>query len=124
MGLLRISRVTLSKYVKEGTIKITTLPNGRYNYNEKSVYRFLNKDLPRKTVVYTRMATKKQKKDLENLIYFITNYYFQNGIVLNAIYEDIASGMRFNREKLRSLLRELIIYRIEKVIISHKDKLI
>jgi len=124
MGLLRISRVTLSKYVKEGTIKITTLPNGRYNYNEKSVYRFLNKDLPRKTVVYTRVATKKQKKDLENLIYFITNYYFQNGIVLNAIYEDIASGMRFNREKLRSLLRELIIYRIEKVIISHKDKLI
>jgi len=124
MGLLRISRVTLSKYVKEGTIKITTLPNGRYHYNEKSVYRFLNKDLPRKTVVYTRVATKKQKKDLENLIYFITNYYFQNGIVLNAIYEDIASGMRFNREKLRSLLRELIIYRIEKVIISHKDKLI
>ena len=124
LGLLRISRVTLSKYVKEGTIKVTILPNGRYDYNEKSVYSFLNKDLPRKTVAYARVSTKKQKKDLENLIYFITNYYFQNGIVLNAIYEDIASGMRFNREKLRSLLRELIIYRIEKVIISHKDKLI
>jgi len=107
--------------VKEGTIKVITLPNWRYDYNEKSVYRFLNKDLQRKTVACARVSTK--KKDLENLIHFITNYCFQNGIVLNAIYEDIASGMRFNREKLRSLLRELIIYRIEKVIISHKDKL-
>lgn len=51
------------------------------------------------------------------------NYCFQNGVVLNAIYEDIASGMRFKREKLMSLLRELINYRIEKVIISHKDRL-
>jgi len=123
LGLLRISRVTLSKYVKEGTIKVTILPNGRYNYNEKSVYSFLNKDLPRKTVAYARVSTKKQKKDLENQIQFIKNYCFQNGIILNAIYEDIASGMRFKRKKLMSLLRELMNYKIEKIIISHKDRL-
>ncbi|MFX1282174.1 MAG: IS607 family transposase [Promethearchaeota archaeon] len=123
LNLLRISRVTLSKYVKEGTIEVTTLPNGRYDYNEKSVYKFLNKDLPRKTVAYARVSTKKQKPDLENQVQFIKNYCFQNGIVLNAIYEDIASGMRFKREKLMSLLRELINYKIEKIIISHKDRL-
>ena len=123
LGLLRISRVTLSKYVKEGTIKVTILPNGRYDYNEKSVYSFLNKDLPRKTVAYARVSTKKQKKDLENQIQFIKNYCFQNGIILNAIYEDIASGMQFKRKKLMSLLRELMNYKIEKIIISHKDRL-
>jgi predicted site-specific integrase-resolvase len=123
LSLLRVSRVTLSKYVNEGTIQVTPLPNGRYNYNEKSVYRFLNKDLQRKIVAYARVSTKKQKKDLENQIQFIKNYCFQNGLVLNVIYEDIASGMRFKREKLMSLLRELINYRIEKVIISHKDRL-
>ncbi len=123
LALLRISRVTLSKYVKEGTIKVTTLPNGRYDYNERSVYDFLNKDLPRKTVAYARVSTKKQAKDLENQIQFIKNYCFQNGIVLNAIYEDIASGMQFKRKKLRSLLKELMNYKIEKIIISHKDRL-
>ena len=69
------------------------------------------------------MSTKKQAKDLENQIQFIKNYCFQNGIVLNAIYEDIASGMQFKRKKLRSLLKELMNYKIEKIIISHKDRL-
>lgn len=85
MNLLRISQVTLSNYVKEGTIQVTLLPNGRYKYDEKSVYNFLNKDLPRKTVAYARVSTKKQNKDLESQIQFIKNYCFQNGIILNAI---------------------------------------
>lgn len=123
MNLLRVSRVTLSKYVKQGTIQVTPLPNGRYDYDEKSVYSFLNKDIPRKTVAYARVSTKKQKKDLDHQIQFIKNYCFQNGITLNTIYEDIASGMRFNRVQLMSLLRELMNYRIETIIISHKDRL-
>jgi predicted site-specific integrase-resolvase len=77
--------VTLSKYVKEGTIQVTLLPNGRYEYDEKSVYNFLNKDLPRKTIAYARVSTKKQKKDLESQIQLIKNYCFQNDIIWNAI---------------------------------------
>jgi len=70
------------------------------------------------------VSSKKQKKDLENQIQFIKNYCFQNGIVLNAIYEDIASGMRFKRMKLMRLLREFFFnYKIERIIISHKDRL-
>ena len=30
LQLLRISRATLTKYVKNGLIKVTVLPNGRY----------------------------------------------------------------------------------------------
>ena len=52
MKVLRISRPTLSKYVKEGIIKVTVLPNGRYNYDRDSVYAFLNKDIQRKIVIY------------------------------------------------------------------------
>ena len=35
LRLLRISRQTLTKYVKDGLIEVETLPNGRYEYNEK-----------------------------------------------------------------------------------------
>ena len=48
LNLLRISRPTLTKYVKEGIIKTTTLPNGRYDYDADSVYHLLNKDVKRK----------------------------------------------------------------------------
>ncbi|SET23778.1 MerR HTH family regulatory protein [Anaerobranca gottschalkii DSM 13577] len=39
LDLLNISRPTLTKYVKEGLIKVSVLPNGRYNYDKDSVYK-------------------------------------------------------------------------------------
>ncbi|MDD6082632.1 MAG: IS607 family transposase, partial [Oscillospiraceae bacterium] len=64
LRVLRITRQTLTKYVKNGTIKVSKLPNGRYEYDETSVYKFLNKDVSRKTYIYARVSTSKQKPDL------------------------------------------------------------
>jgi hypothetical protein len=35
LTLLRISRPTLTKYVKTGAIKATALPNGQYDYDKQ-----------------------------------------------------------------------------------------
>ena len=43
LNKLRVTRQTLTKYVALGYIKVTKLPNGQYNYDEDSVYSFLNK---------------------------------------------------------------------------------
>jgi predicted site-specific integrase-resolvase len=123
LNLLRISRPTLTNYVKQGYLKVATLPNGRYDYNDKSVYRFMNKDIPRKNVIYARVSTRKQKKDLENQIQLLKHLCFQNGIIINGIYEDIASGMNLDRKNLLPLIKEIINYKINSVIISHKDRL-
>jgi predicted site-specific integrase-resolvase len=123
LNLLRISRPTLTNYVKQGYLKVAMLPNGRYDYNDKSVYRFMNKDIPRKNVIYARVSTRKQKKDLENQIQLLKHLCFQNGILINGIYEDIASGMNLDRKNLLPLIKEIINYKINSVIISHKDRL-
>ena len=94
---LRITRQTLTKYVKEGVIAVHTNPKGRYDYDEKSVYAFLNKNIERKTVLYSRVSTPKQKKDLQNQIDLLKNYCFSNGISINNIYSDIASGISFEK---------------------------
>ena len=39
LELLQIVRPTLTKYVKESMIKITTLSNGRYDYDKDFVYK-------------------------------------------------------------------------------------
>lgn len=65
---LQITRPTLTKYVKNGVIKVTVKGNGRYDYDADSVYKMLNKDIERKTYVYARVSTSKQKADLENQI--------------------------------------------------------
>ena len=41
LDIMQISRPILTRYVKDGLIKTTTLLNGRYDYDENSVYAFL-----------------------------------------------------------------------------------
>lgn len=86
LQLLRISRATLTKYVKNGLIKVTVLPNGRYDYDEKSVYKNFNKGLLRKTCVYARVSTSKQKKDLKNQIELLKQFCFSAGYTISDIY--------------------------------------
>ncbi len=124
LNLLRITRQTLTRYVKNGTIKTTLQPNKYYNYNDEDVYKLLNKDAKRKIVIYARVSTPKQKKDLENQIEFLKSWCFANGNQLNAIYSDIASGISFDKRKdFFIMLDEIINHKVEKVIIAYKDRL-
>ena len=124
LKLLRCSRPSLTKYLKQGKLKAKLLDNGYYDYEEKSVYDFLNKDINRKIVIYARVSTKKQKNDLKNQIELLKNFCFQNGYTINEVYSDIASGITFeNRIDLFKLVDEIINNKIEKVIITYKDRL-
>lgn len=124
LNLLRITRPTLTKYVKEGIIKVDKLPNGRYEYDSNSVYSFLNKDVKRKTYIYARVSTSKQKADLDNQIELLKQFCFTNGYVISGIYSDIASGISFEkRNNFFKMLDDIIDNKVEKVVITYKDRL-
>ena len=123
LRILQITRPTLSKYVKEGRLKVTVKGNGRYDYDADSVYKMLNKDIERKTYLYARVSTPKQKKDLENQVQLLKNFCFQNGYTINGIYQDVASGISFDKRKqFFDMLDEILAGRV-KVIITYKDRL-
>lgn len=124
LKLLRITRQTLTKYVKNGNIKATMLPNGQYDYDEKSVYDFLNKDVPRKTYIYARVSTQKQKHDLENQINLLKQYCFSKGYRIDGIFSDVASGISFEkRSDMFTLLDDIVDNKVERVVITYKDRL-
>lgn len=124
LKLLRITRVTLSSYVRKGIIEVIKLPNGRYDYVEQSVYKLFNGNIKRKTVIYSRVSTTKQKKDLENQIELLKNYCFQNGYQINGVYSDVASGINFDsRKQFFEMLDQIFERKINKVVISYKDRL-
>ena len=124
LELLQISRPTLTKYVKQGTIKTITLPNGRYDYDKDSVYKIFNKGVERKTYIYARVSTSKQKKDLENQVSMLKQFCFANGYAINKIYQDVASGISFEKRKeFFKMLDDIISGRVEKVVITYKDRL-
>jgi predicted site-specific integrase-resolvase len=68
LQLLGRNRRTLSRYVKEGKIRAIRLPNRTLNYNEDDVYSMTGKSKVRMNVIYARVSTYKQKKDLQNQI--------------------------------------------------------
>lgn len=124
LSILRVTRPTLTRYVKEGKIKVTVLPTGRYDYDEESIYKFLNKNVQRKTVLYCRVSTSKQKKDLINQEELLKQFCFSNGLTINAIYKDIASGIDFEKRKdFFAMLDEIIAGKIDTVVITYKDRL-
>lgn len=124
LKILNISRPTLYRYIENGYLKRTKLPNGQHEYEDESVYQFLNKDVKRKTVIYARVSTYKQKKDLENQTDMLKTWAFNSGYVINDIYTDIASGISFeSRNNFFIMLNEIIDHKIETVIIAYKDRL-
>ena len=124
LRLLRITRPTLTKYVKEDLIKVEKLPNGRYEYDSDSVYSFLNKDVKRKTYIYARVSTSKQKSDLNNQIELLKQFCFNNGYTISGIYSDIASGISFEkRNDFFKMLDDIIDNKVERVVITYKDRL-
>lgn len=65
LKLLKISRVTLCKYAQNGTIRAEKNVNGYYNYSDEDVYRLASKKGgERKSVIYARVSSACQKKDL------------------------------------------------------------
>ena len=124
LNLLQISRKTLHVYAHDGRIRYTVMPNKRYDYNEEDVYKILNKNVKRKTVLYARVSTHKQKNDLQNQIDQMKQWCFMNGYTINAIYSDIASGISFEKRKgFFEMLDEIMNNKVEKVVITYKDRL-
>ena len=65
MEILRISRSTLRDLRKKGGLRDNKLPNGHYDFDPESVYRYLleksGKPVERETVIDARVSTPKQK---------------------------------------------------------------
>ena len=77
--LLHISIPTLISYRKRGLIEAKQNPlNGYWDYDEESIYKYINNKDKRDVVVYGRVSTSNQSKDLENQINSLIEYANKN----------------------------------------------
>lgn len=121
---LDITRPTLKHYRECGYIKYKALSNGQFDYDRESVYIFKNRREPRLTVIYGRVSTYKQKSDLANQMDALTKFAQKKGLKVDKQYQDIASGISFKKRKQFFDLLDLVLEgKVEKVIITHKDRL-
>lgn len=116
LHLLRVTRPTLSKYVKEGIIRVETMPNGHYNYNDNDVYKFLNGGKNRQVVLYT----KGKKSNVNDEINTLSQFCFSRGYSINAVYKETSNTSDYEFD---NLLDNIIRGNVDKVIISNPSVL-
>ena len=124
LKILKISRPTLKKLREQNIIKATKTFTNYYDFDEESVYLYLNKGVKRKNYIYARVSTSKQKPDLNNQIELLKNFCFQHGIQVNGIFQDIASGISFEKRKdFFNMLNDILYRKVDTVVVAYKDRL-
>lgn len=128
LKLLGVRRETLSRYVKEGKIKVSHRYNKTfYEYDDDSVYAFLGKTIDkhdRDIVTYSRVSIQNQKKQLDEQKQRIYDSCIARGLIVSKQYSDIKSGMSSDRKDFQEILRRVIKGEIELVVIENKDRFI
>ena len=123
LKLLKVTRPTLTSYVKNGKVLVNKLPNGYYDYDEDSVYKAAGLIEERSSAIYARVSTQKQKNDLQNQIDTVMKYANNNGFRVSNVYSDIASGLAYDRGQFLELLNDVISHKLKTVFVENKDRL-
>ena len=116
--LLQKFKTQLSGYVKKVDGK--GLSTNDYTTEEKN--KLAGIENRAKGVIYARVSTNKQKSSLQNQIDTLLQYANSNGVQVDKIYKDVASGLNFDRGEFQSLLSDVIKYKVKTVFITNKDR--
>ena len=60
---------------------------------------------------------------MTNQINVVKEYANKNGFIVDNVYSDIASGLNFDRGNFKTMLNDIMNYKIKTVFISNKDRL-
>lgn len=123
LKILRITRPTLHKYLKEGKIKATRLSNGHWDYDRASIYDLLQNGERRKTYIYARVSNNTQKKVLDKQISDLKQFCLKNSYAIDGVFFDVADGINFeNRRDFLVLLQEILSGKVERIVITCNNR--
>jgi predicted site-specific integrase-resolvase len=124
LKLTNISRKHLSRLVKQGKIRVVVKPSGQYDYNPDDVYRYIGKIRQNLNIIYARVSTPKPKTDLTRQIDTLESFCLAQGIKVDKVFSDVASGINFEKRKQFFTLLDLVLDgQVSKIFISYKDRL-
>lgn len=117
-----ISSQTLWNWKMNNKIKCTRVNSRKFMYDISDLLK--SDKVKRRNVIYSRVSNTKQKDDLDRQISILKEYMLKNGIKVDAVFMDIASGMNEDRVQFNALLDDVLNNEIDCVYISYKDRLI
>lgn len=120
----------LSEYAKEHGLTYRTAYNHYKRGLIKGAYQLptgtivipddYNIDKPEYTIVYARVSSAENKKNLDLQAKRVCDFCRAKGWVVNQIIKEIGSGLNDKRPKLQKILKE---NKATRIVIEHKDRL-
>ena len=100
---------TIRRWEKEGKLVAKRLPSGHRYFLESDVQivrdiPFASEPVDRRTVVYCRVSSASQKKDLASQVRAMETFCLGAGIAVDDWIQEIGGGMNFKRKKFLELL--------------------
>lgn len=125
--LIGVAVKTLQRWDREGKLTPTRTPGNRRVYTDDHVAKatgLVRKTINRKTVVYMRVSSGAQKPDLENQHSNLQQFCSASGISVDEWIKEIGGGLNFNRPKFLKIVDEIVVGKIEYLVIAHRDRLV
>ncbi len=122
---LGVSRVTLRRWEAAGKIKSERTPKGHRRYDLlKILGAFPRTQICHKnTIAYARVSSHDQKNDLVRQVSVLESFCAANGWTYEII-QDLGSGLNYHKRGLRKLIQSICSGKIDRLILTHKDRLL
>lgn len=125
--ILGVAISTLRRWESEGKFGASfRTPGGHRRYSlltiKKKFFQHKNKE-NRKIYGYARVSSHDQKLDLKRQEQKLDTYCKSNNYNYEII-SDLGSGINYNKKGLNKLISLICSYKIEKIILTHKDRLL
>ena len=121
---LGVSISTLRRWEKEGRLVAERTSKGHRRYRLDQLMRVESSDASKRiTLGYARVSSHDQKDDLMRQKEELQLFCAQRGWSFEII-EDLGSGMNYRKKGLIELLNRLLSGEIERLVLTHKDRLL
>jgi putative resolvase len=122
---LGVSRDTLRRWEANGKIIAERTPRGHRRYDLAKILGLLprSQSLQKNTVAYARVSSHDQKDDLTRQSNVLQSFCAANGWTY-AIIQDLGSGLNYQKRGLRKLIKSICSGQIERLVLTHKDRLL
>ena len=110
---------TLRRWEAEGKINTVRTPSGQRRYDIEKFLKEESEDGRRRaTVIYARVSTRPQIKDLHRQVERLSALYPSAEVV-----KEVAGGLNLRRKGLLSVLGRVLKGDIKLIVVAHKDRL-
>ena len=122
---LGVSKETLRRWEQSGKITSERTPKGHRRYDSSKLRSIDPKKIPstKKTIAYARVSSHDQKEDLSRQIMVLESFCAKSGWTYEVL-QDLGSGLNYSKKGLRTLIKELCAGKIQRLVITHKDRLL